>query len=82
MAQKIKSIIYRSKELFHSELLLHRLYSTMNISLFSYRDMSMTNLEEETVSAYLYPNTKKVAIVYDNEPLITYELDEIDVTNK
>ena len=55
---------------------------TMNISLFSYRDMSMTNLEEETVSAYLYPNTKKVAIVYDNEPLITYELDEIDVTNK
>ena len=42
----------------------------------------MTNLEEETVSAYLYPNTKKVAIVYDNEPLITYELDEIDVTNK
>ena len=42
----------------------------------------MTNLEEETVSAYLYPNTKKVAIVYNNEPLITYELDEIDVTNK
>ena len=55
---------------------------TVNISLFSYRDMSMTNLEEETVSAYLYPNTKKVAIVYNNEPLITYELDEIDVKNK
>lgn len=55
---------------------------TLNITLMSYRDLSMKNLEEENFTAFLYPNTTKIAFVYNNKPIITYNLDDIDMRNK
>lgn len=55
---------------------------TVNLTLITYRDLSMRHDTEEIINAYLYPNTKKVAIFYENEPLVTYELDDIDISKK
>lgn len=50
---------------------------TINITLSSYRDFTMKHKDEEEVSTFLYPYTERVSIVYNNEPLVTYELDDI-----
>lgn len=52
---------------------------TLNLTLITYRDLSMSHITEESVNAYLYPNTKKISIVYDSEPLVTYEFDDINI---
>ncbi len=49
----------------------------VNLTFSSYRDLSMNNEEVFMVNPYLYPNTTKVAVVYNNEPLIMYEIEAI-----
>lgn len=55
---------------------------TVNITLMSHRNFLMTNTEEQTLSEFLYPCTKQVAIVYKNKPVAIYNLDDIDISKK
>ena len=54
----------------------------INLTFMSYRDLSMTNEEVFITNAYLYPNTTKVAVVYNNEPLVMYNIEDIDLRLK
>ena len=67
--------IYRSLGAFYIDYADYG--ETINITLSSYRDFTMKNKDEEEVSTFLYPYTERVSIVYNNEPLVTYELDDI-----
>ena len=42
------------------------------------------NMSQEVfiTNAYLYPNTTKVAVVYNNEPLVMYNIEDIDLSLK
>ena len=67
--------IYRSLGAFYIDYADYG--ETVNITLSSYRDFTMKHKDEEEVSTFLYPYTERVSIVYNNEPLVTYELDDI-----
>lgn len=54
----------------------------INLTFRSYRDLSMANEEVFITNAYLYPNTTKVAVVYNNEPLVMYNIEDIDLSLK
>ena len=54
----------------------------INLTLMSYRDLSMSNEEVLITKVYLHPNTTKVAIVYNNEPLVMYNIEDIDLRVK
>ena len=51
----------------------------VNLTFSSYRDLSLSNEEVFLINPYLYPNTSKVAVVYNNEPLIMYDIDDISL---
>ncbi|WP_304174809.1 hypothetical protein [Pseudobutyrivibrio ruminis] len=42
------------------------------------------NMSQEVfiTNPYLYPNTTKVAVVYNNEPLVMYNIEDIDLSLK